>query len=60
MISLCWSIEATSDIDKKETLYAEIDKLNDESYVITEKVSESYSGAEKLIESVIELTGNTK
>jgi preprotein translocase subunit SecA len=36
--SLNEEIEATSDIDKKETLYAEIDKLNDESYVITEKV----------------------
>ena len=36
--SLKEEIEATSDIDKKETLYAEIDKLNDESYVITEKV----------------------
>jgi len=31
-------IEATADIDKKETLYAQIDTLNDEAYEITEKV----------------------
>ena len=36
--SLKEEIEATADIDKKETLYAEIDKLNDEAYEITEKV----------------------
>jgi len=36
--SLKEEIEATADIDKKETLYAEIDKLNDEAYKITEKV----------------------
>jgi preprotein translocase subunit SecA len=36
--SLNEEIEATPDIDKKETLYAEIDKLNDEAYTITEKV----------------------
>jgi len=36
--SLKEEIEATEDIDKKETLYAEIDKLNDEAYEVTEKV----------------------
>jgi len=36
--SLKEEIEATADIDKKETLYAEIDKLDNEAYEITEKV----------------------
>ncbi len=36
--SLKEEIEATADIDKKETLYAQIDALNQEAYEITEKV----------------------
>jgi len=36
--SLKEEIEATEDIDKKETLYAQIDALNEEAYEITEKV----------------------
>jgi len=36
--SLKEEIETTEDIDKKETLYASIDKLNEESYEITEKI----------------------
>jgi len=36
--SLKEEIENTEDINKKETLYASIDKLNEESYEITEKV----------------------
>ena len=36
--SLKEEIEATADIDKKETLYAKIDALNEEAYEVTEKV----------------------
>ena len=36
--SLKEEIEATTDIDKKETLYAKIDALNEEAYEVTEKV----------------------
>ncbi|NQY29488.1 MAG: preprotein translocase subunit SecA [Flavobacteriaceae bacterium] len=36
--SLKEEIEATTDIDKKETLYAQIDALNDEAYEVTEKI----------------------
>jgi len=36
--SLKEEIEATADIDKKETLYASIDKLNEDAYEVTEQV----------------------